>query len=78
MVVKKSMFSVYWEIHQLCLSPYWFSATPVALNEPFWEINFFRTKSQSQTPRPVYHWKAETMLSANIMTFVRFIRSFLN
>ncbi len=43
------------------LSPYRFSATPVALNEPFWEIDLFCTKTQSLTPRPVYRWKAETV-----------------
>ena len=25
------------------------------------EINYFRTKTQSRTPRPVYRWKAETV-----------------
>jgi hypothetical protein len=34
------------------ISPYWFSATPVALNEPFWEINFFAQKLSPGPPDP--------------------------
>ena len=28
-----------------------------------WEINYFCSKSQSRTPRPVYRWKAEETVS---------------